>query len=214
MVAVMVTNWIASFQHKRRLYAITKVSALFLLIIFFLLNTTPNSNLIWFLIALIFSLAGDILLLFPTRVFLLGLLSFLLAQVAYIIGFNQTPSPVFPAIIGLLVILGLFLIVFMALEKEVKKKPDLKRMRLSILLYVLMLSTMALSAGLNLFKPVWQLLAAALTTIGGMLFLVSDFSLAYNRFLKLFKRADVLVIVTYHLAQLALVSGVLLQFNH
>ncbi len=213
MVAVMVTNWIASFQHKRRLYAITKVSALFLLIIFFLLNTTPNSNLIWFLIALIFSLAGDILLLFPTRVFLLGLLSFLLAQVAYIIGFNQTPSPVFPAIIGLLVILGLFLIVFMALEKEVKKKPDLKRMRLSILLYVLMLSTMALSAGLNLFKPVWQLLAAALTTIGGMLFLVSDFSLAYNRLLRPFKVASLLVIVTYHLAQLALIGGVLVQFS-
>jgi uncharacterized membrane protein YhhN len=60
--------------------------------------------------------------------------------------------------------------VYLVFQAEIRKKPDLKRMRPAILLYALMLSTMAASAVLNLFKPAWHSTAASLTALGGIFF--------------------------------------------
>jgi len=86
-------------------------------------------------------------------------------------------------------------------------------MRPAIVLYALMLSAMAASAVLNLFKPAWSTLAALLTAMGGILFLSSDLMLAYDRFVHQFRSSHMLVMITYHLAQVLLIVGVLIQYQ-
>lgn len=185
-----------------------------LLLSIFIILSKGDLQLIWFYLALVFSLAGDILLLYPTRAFILGLVAFLFAQVAYIVGFNAILPPLVPAFLAALVVALLVLMVFLVFQAEIRKKPDLNRMRPAILVYALMLSTMALSAVLNLFKPEWSPTAATLTAIGGILFLSSDLMLAYNRFVRQFRSSHILVMMTYHLAQLLLVLGVLTQYQY
>ncbi len=213
MLMMIIANWWAAFKPNRKVFALTKVGALMLLVFSFLLSVQLSSSLVWFLLALIFSLGGDLLLLFPTRAFHWGLFSFLIAQVMYVIGFNQTQPKLVPFLIAVLFVLALFTITLVTLQKQVKKNSNLKRMRLAILVYVVMLSAMAVSAGLNLFKTDWRILAAISTTIGGVLFLTSDLMLAYDRFVQPIKHGHLLVMMTYHLAQLALIGGVILQFS-
>ena len=58
------------------------------LILWFSLAGSWQGNLAWFGAGLVFSLLGDIFLLFPFRLFIAGLVAFSLAQVAYIIGLS------------------------------------------------------------------------------------------------------------------------------
>jgi len=211
LVVSIILNWLAAVYNWRRLFVITKPLVLILLFVIFIILSKGNLQLTWFFLALLFSLAGDILLLYPTRAFILGLVAFLFAQVAYILGFSAILPPLVPSLLAVLVVLSLLTMVFLFLQAEVRKKPDLKRMRPAILLYALMLSIMAASAVLNLFKPAWTLTAAALTAIGGILFLSSDLMLAYDRFVHQFKSSHMLVMMTYHLAQALLILGVLIQ---
>ena len=51
--------------------------------------------------------------------------------------------------------------------------------------------------------------AATCTAIGGALFLASDITLAWNRFVVPMLRGPLLVIVTYHLAQILIVIGLM-----
>ncbi|MCD6285147.1 MAG: hypothetical protein J7M39_04450, partial [Anaerolineae bacterium] len=50
---------------------------------------------LWFVVALVFSLAGDIFLMLPDeKWFVPGLLAFLVGHLCYIVGFNPTWPPV------------------------------------------------------------------------------------------------------------------------
>jgi uncharacterized membrane protein YhhN len=206
-------NWLAAIFNWRKTFVFTKPLVLILLLTIFMILSKGDLQLLWFYLALGFSLAGDSLLLYPTRAFILGLVAFLFAQVAYIMGLNAILPPLIPTLLAALVVGLLVLMVFLVFQAEVRKKPDLKRMRPAILLYALMLSVMALSAVLNRFKPAWNPTAACLTAIGGILFLSSDLMLAYNRFVHQFRSSHILVMMTYHLAQLLLVLGVLIQYR-
>jgi uncharacterized membrane protein YhhN len=50
---------------------------------------------------------------------------------------------------------------------------------------------------------------AIATALGGLLFLASDTALAYDRFVRRVPHGPLLVIVSYHLAQLLIVIGLL-----
>ena len=43
--------------------------------------------------------------------------------------------------------------------------------------------------------------------LGGTLFFISDFVLAYDRFVRAFRQAHILIMTTYHLAQFSLAAG-------
>jgi uncharacterized membrane protein YhhN len=51
--------------------------------------------------------------------------------------------------------------------------------------------------------------AAVPTAVGGLVFLASDTVLAWNRFVQPMIRGPLIVIVTYHVAQLLIVVGLL-----
>ena len=213
LVSSIVLNWLAAIYNWRKVFVITKPLVLILLLTIFLILSKGDLQFFWLYLALVFSLAGDILLLYPMRAFILGLVAFLFAQVAYILGFNAILPPLVPALTAAFVVFLLVGMVYLVFQAEIRKKPDLKRMRPAILLYALMLSAMAASAVLNLFKPAWHSTAASLTALGGIFFLSSDMMLAYDRFMHQFKSSHIFVMMTYHLAQLLLVLGALIQYQ-
>src|ERR1051325_545269 len=72
------------------------VKPLVMLALFFWLWTSTDAKgaALWFGVGILFSLVGDVLLINPReQFFLLGLIAFLCAHIAYIIGFNMPLSP-------------------------------------------------------------------------------------------------------------------------
>lgn len=167
----------------------------------------------WFAAGLLFSLAGDVFLLWPERGFLSGLLAFLLAHLAYIVGFNA-PSPFFSG-------WGLFLTVVVGagsarlLRRVVQAvgQRGKRALRMPIVVYGLVISLMLLSAMLKLMDTSWQAGAALLVACGAALFYFSDVVLAWNRFVAPIKNGQIINNLLYHAGQMALIAGVIWQFK-
>jgi hypothetical protein len=67
---------------------------------------------------------------------------------------------------------------------------------------------------MTLFRADWPSpLAAALAALGAMLFFYSDAILAWIKFVAPVKNGRLMNMITYHLGQIALIAGVLIQFT-
>lgn len=125
----------------------------------------------WVLLALVLSLAGDVLLIFP-RAFLAGLVSFLLAHVAYIGAFHVlVPARAWPLqwatpVVAASVLAASWL------------WPHLGSMRVPVLVYVTVITVMVWGAAGSLAGGKGSALALA----GAVLFYLSDLSVARDRF--------------------------------
>jgi uncharacterized membrane protein YhhN len=146
----------------------------------------------WILAGLVFSLAGDVLLMLPSDRFAAGVASFLIAHLCYIAaftheaGFQLAPAP------------GLVLAVAAALVYQ-RLAPALGNLRIPVIVYVGVLVVMA-----------WQALARSLTlpgsgpalaAVGACFFVVSDSALALARFQRPFAGSRAVVAGTYFVAQ-------------
>jgi uncharacterized membrane protein YhhN len=158
----------------------------------------------WILAALFFSWVGDILLIFQERdpiFFLMGLSSFLLAHIFYIIFFHNVRvkeavrSNVWLLLIVVIYYLGLITLL----------SPYLKDMKLPVRVYGIVISFMFLLAMHMYF--IKNKIAGQWMVAGAVLFVISDSILAINKFYQPFKAADVLVMLTYGLAQLFIIEG-------
>lgn len=153
----------------------------------------------WILVGLLLSLVGDVFLMLRPARFLAGLISFLVAHVAYInaflYGVERLHWPaVLPATAAGIIILALLW-------------PGLKRLKLPVVLYVAAIVAMvatATSAALETPSP--GRLAAAL---GSALFLASDACIGLSRFRRPFPAAQGLILGSYYPAQalIALSAG-------
>jgi uncharacterized membrane protein YhhN len=206
-------NWVAVGARKRVPYEyLTKPGTMILLIVWFIIASGLQPGSAWFLAALIFSLAGDVFLMLPGDLFLPGLGSFLLAQISYIIGFNQNGFPLSTGMIAALVVIAIVaFFVFRAVLGGVSRQADGRKLLPGVLVYALALTGTMISAVANLFRPEWAFTPALLAALGGILFFSSDSILAYDRFVRKQSNAHLLVMITYHLAQFGLISGVVLH---
>jgi uncharacterized membrane protein YhhN len=158
----------------------------------------------WVLFALIFSLAGDVLLMFQGKkeiFFLLGLASFLIAHVFYIVFFhhvrvreNVKSNP------WLLVIVVVY---YAALISWLS--PFLGEMKLPVRIYGIVISIMFMLAMHVL--SIKTKMAGSWMMWGAFLFVISDSVLAINKFYQPFGVANVIIMLTYGLAQLFIVKG-------
>lgn len=156
--------------------------------------------------ALIFSWGGDTLLLFTFRsenFFIAGLVSFLIAHIFYLLFFkrvkkqNRPGRPWNPLVVFLvLVYVGVLFYIL---------KPGTGPLKVPVLVYASVLGAMLLTA-IHAFHFPAQL-AGAFCVTGALLFVVSDSLLALDKFYSPFKAAPLLVMTTYSLAQLLLVTG-------
>ncbi|MFP4394869.1 MAG: lysoplasmalogenase [Anaerolineales bacterium] len=212
-LGLAIVDWIAVAQHNQRREYIFKPATLIAIWIGAALlayqGTTQPRLARYFLLALIFSLAGDVFLMLPDEPFFLpGLVAFFLAHVSYILGLTPTLPPA-PALRLLIVIAPLSLLFYQRIAAGLRTKQQ-EEMLLPTAAYTLILSLMLWAAWATLFRPGWTPAGRALAITGATLFFASDAMLAWDRFVHASAILDVAVIITYHLAQiaLALVIGV------
>ena len=209
---VLLVNLIAVYSNSESLQFITKPLLMPLLAIYLLLRTnTANSNLKgWIFLALFFSWAGDIFLLFEERgsnFFLFGLSAFLVAQVFYIVFFHNIRMREY--IRGNALLLLLVIVYYSVLINVLS--PYLGNMKLPVRIYGVVLSFMVMLAmhtmlGKNKKAALWM-------TMGAILFVVSDSLLAFNKFFSPFNNAGVIIMLTYGLAQLFITEGAVRYIN-
>lgn len=158
----------------------------------------------WILLALFFSWAGDVLLMFESKdkiFFLLGLSSFLLAHIFYIVFFHFVRlrekvkgNPL------LLIVVVIYYAVLISLLS-----PYLADMKIPVLVYGIVISFMFMLAMHMLF--IKNKAAGKWMMFGALLFVISDSVLAVNKFYQSFEEAGIIIMLTYGLAQLFIVEG-------
>jgi len=215
VVAVAVVDWIAVAKGWKKVEYVAKpwtMAALFLVLA--LVGRFSSLPLIFFGLGILFSLAGDVFLLFSDRWFIPGLVSFLLAHVAYITGFN-IPLPVVSSTWALVVALVLAFSAARLLRPIVAGLSAKGQRKLigPVVFYGVVITLMLLSAMLTLFRLEWKATPAALVSVGAMLFFYSDAILAWIKFVAPIKNGRMMNMITYHLGQIALIAGVLIQFT-
>ncbi len=205
-------DWLAVARHRKRLEYVFKPATLVAVLIGAWL-LTQDAHDVWqarfFLPGLAFSLAGDVFLMLPgERFFLPGLVSFLLAHLCYIAGLNPTLPPC-PTLVLLVIVAAIGVTLYRSIAAGLRRQGQ-RALLVPVALYSVVLSLMLFSAWATLFRPEWTSLRRGLVIVGASLFFGSDAMLAWDRFVAPSSRLRLLVIVTYHLGQVALAASIAL----
>ncbi len=203
---------LATWKMNRGLEFVAKPAVMILLLIY-LWTAGLQGALLWFALGMFFSLVGDALLLWLDRLFLFGLAAFLLAQVAYVIGFNSPASPVSLWGLALAVIIGLGSARVLRRILLALAEKGQTRMRLPVAVYGTVIALMLLSAMLKLTDPGWGAGSSLLVALGAFLFFLSDIVLAWLKFVAPIQNGRVVNIGLYHIGQICIAAGVVMQFS-
>ena len=194
-----VADWFAVATRRRALEQVAKPAYVVLLGAFtWLLHAEQSMSGMWLLIALALCLLGDLLLLTDSdQAFGFGLVTFLLAHVAFIgaVLAMERRAPIWPGVAATVVVV-LLLVAFVVWPLARRDMAE----GLPPTLYALVLGTFVAVAW-------WS--GHVLVGVGASLFLVSDGVLAARRFWRDLRGSAVVVMVTYHAALLLLVLGIL-----
>lgn len=209
---IAVLEWIAVEREIRHLEYFAKPGAVLALIIWLWQASGFQGANVWFGLGLLFSLAGDISLLLPGNQLIPGLVSFLLAHVAYIIGFNTSPPPVnLPAIIILLAVFLAALPIYRGVAAGLRAAGQIN-LRMPVFAYSLVISLMLFSALLTFVRPEWQPAPALMAGIGALSFFISDSLLAWMRFVTPLPHDRLFIMMTYHIGQALIVLSCAFHF--
>ncbi len=213
-------DWYALRSRNLRLGYFTKPGVILALLIWLLVYAQPFSstpspeglNIQWFVWALLFSLAGDVLLMLPRERFIAALAAFSLAHISYIMGFGGPVFPeryILPGIIISLMVIVVSLRVYFPIASAIRASGK-NEMKIPAALYTLLIAAMLIAAISTLLKG-WGVASSYLAVAGGLLFYISDIFLSWNRFVTHIPNAQLKVRVLYHLGQISLVSGAVLH---
>lgn len=164
------------------------------------------------LLALFFSWVGDVLLMFTGDLFfMLGLGGFLVSHIFYTLSYRQHRTEEGEGFLGVQKARFAFPIVLAGTGLLVVLYPSLGGLKIPVTAYALVLVVMALMAlfrfGYTRQNSFWLVFA------GALLFMVSDSTLAINKFLQPFAYSGIVVMSTYMAAQFLIVSGLLMHKN-
>lgn len=168
-----------------------------------------------FVLALFFSMLGDVFLMPRIDHFILGLLSFLISHLIYITVFlrgnGQKIKPSLKQ--GLLFVIIIFSVysgLLMILMPSIVELNSLVLL-IAVPVYATVLLAMVISAFVYSKVNFYQF--GKFVLLGGILFFISDSILAVNKFTLELSLAPVLVMATYTLAQWMLVYGYMNRNN-
>jgi uncharacterized membrane protein YhhN len=193
-----VLDWIAVARRPRaaRLEYVAKPATLaFLTGVALTIDPADDAQRAWFVVALCFSLVGDVFLMLPGDAFVAGLASFLLGHLAYVVGFAQL-DPAVPSLAVAAIVVALVAIPLAGRLARGARSSGQQRVVVPVLAYVAVIGlmvTFALATG--------NVVAAA----GALLFMASDALIGWTRFVSALRGAPLAIIVTYHLGQVLLV---------
>lgn len=167
-------------QEWRQVYLVKPLTSLLVIgvaALSFLGPSVDTGLAAWVLVGLVFSMGGDIALMFASsRAFMVGLILFLLAQLVYTIGFTVPNGFHLPDLATGAALLALAVAVYLYLL------PGLGKMRLPVLVYILVICAMVNRALSAFFGHAFTLTQAWLLSTGALLFWLSDLLLGISRF--------------------------------
>ncbi len=212
--AVTILDWYAVWTENEEMNRFTKPAAMLALLFWMGLCSRFQGQMLYFGLALIFGLLGDIFLLLPKKYFGAGLLSFLIGHILYVVGFGFPPAQFrLPHFIILLMLCAALTFAAPEIMRGFQENdPKKKKLVIPVIVYMLIISLMVFSAACTLFDANWKPAAAGLAVSGAMFFFCSDSMLAYREFVYTFPKARFWVRVTYHLGQIALIASAVLNF--
>jgi uncharacterized membrane protein YhhN len=195
-LTVAVLDWVAVRLGNKGLEYVAKPGTMVLLIAAVLAMEPTNDASRWcFVVALVFSLVGDIFLMLPDRdrFFVFGLGAFLIGHLAYIPGLLLLSVGAVGFLIGLVLVIVAMATIGRRVVAAVKTgQPELL---VPVMVYMGVISLMVACAFATA-KPV--------AIVGALLFYGSDSLIAWNGFVKPYWWANVAIMVTYHLGQIGL----------
>lgn len=161
------------------------------------------------LAALLFSLAGDILLMLPSGRFASGLVLFLLAHLSYIVAFSWGRGRLAPGewIVGAGI--AILLALLLPTVRAGLRRSGHPGLVIPVAVYAIVLGVMLWTSIGTLLHASWLAAGAAWIAFGGLAFFASDLSLVWDRYVAPLPGRRVTTHVLYHIAQLALTGGVL-----
>lgn len=196
-VTVLWLIW-AEFRERRgQVYIAKPVSTLLVILVALLSFLEPTRNPFYttgVLVGLFFSLGGDVALMFPEKqkAFLVGLVLFLLAHIAYTIVFTAlgrfSAWDILSTLLLLVAGVGFYRLI----------RSGLGPLKGPVIGYMLVISVMVHRAFSTFASPVFTSGQALMIALGAVLFYLSDVILAANRFWKPWR---------YHRWSLALYYG-------
>ena len=155
--------------------------------------------------AMFFSWIGDVVLLFANQgviYFIIGLVSFLIAHLFYIILFSKLQKVINLKYKRFIPLVLLYLVGFLYFLWE-----KLGGMKIPVIIYALVISTMLLVAIKGYFT--WNSKSGKLLLIGAVFFVLSDSILAINKFYVTIYLSSFWIMSTYITALFLIVKGVL-----
>ena len=178
------------------------------------MDSPERFPLVWFLLGLVFSLAGDVFLMLDAKFLPCGLGAFSLTHLCYLLGFGQLPParenwlPAAALAVFTLAIYGLLTFrLCRGLDARAKSAA-----KLPAALYLLLASLTLYSALLSWFDYRWEASASLVAVWGAALFYLSDGLNAWRRCVGPLAHDEVKIMATYHLGQIALAVAAVLQF--
>ncbi len=203
---ILIANIAAVYLNDEILRYIVKPLIVILLIGYFISQTKIwQINLKkWILAALFFSWIGDVLLMFDSRnsiFFLSGLSAFLIAHVFYIIFFHgiRLRENIKSYWLLLMIVVIYYAVLITILS------PHLGKMKLPVRIYGIVISFMFMLAMHMLF--IKNKSAGRWMLTGALFFVISDSTLAFDKFYHPFEIAGIIIMMTYGLAQLFITEG-------
>ena len=184
-----VGNWISVARQARvGIYVCKPLTLVFMIGSAVALDPRSSTARTWFVIALVFSLAGDVFLMLPKDAFVAGLVSFLLGHIAYAVGLNQNsdgrwglaiPVVLIAAVLGARLLRGV----------RAKGHGELVMPVVAYVLTILVMVSSAVASG------------NTMGAVGALLFMTSDAIIGEDRFVAARPWQPLVIIVTYHVAQ-------------
>jgi len=211
MAALAMDGFIDTFEAQ----AIFKPLIMVSLGIYYASSVEREHRSVALLAAIVFSLVGDVLMLWSKHTesyFVLGLASFLIAHLFYIFAYRQHRGENSPdELQGVQRIRLALPVVLAGTGLVVVLYPLLGELRVPVVLYAIVLISMALQAlfrfGRTTIPSFW------LVFTGALLFMLSDSLIAINKFMMPVGHAELWIMGSYMAAQYFIVCGLLRHYR-
>jgi len=158
------------------------------------LDPTQAGRRDWFVVALVLSMLGDVFLMVPRDLFVAGLASFLLAHLAYTVGFRVDGAPAAAWAAAAVGVLAVDVVLARPVLGAVRRRHG--DLLVPVVSYMVVISAMVSAAVAT---------GIGLAVAGALLFFTSDTLIAWNRFVGRRPWMPLAIIVTYHVGQAGLV---------
>jgi len=203
--------WLVSLLHisgivleNNQLQFFTKPFIILLLIVLYVVSVSQRSK--WYIFALVFSFLGDVLLMGEGEIhFIIGLVSFLMAHLLFIkIIASKLTVIKTVSLLKSIIPFGIFLVFLLSLLF-----PHLYGLKIPVFIYGTVISIFGITATIWLLQK--KSLGAMFMFSGAIVFAISDSVLAINKFYYTDQILQIIVMITYILAQYLILKSMILD---